>query len=83
MRQLERRFVADVGITPREYRLKLRLARAKWMIEHTDVSVTDIGFECGFGNCSHFSRAFTSHFKTRPSMLRRQARPALEAARGA
>lgn len=74
MRQLERRFVADVGITPREYRLKLRLARAKWMIEHTDVSVTDIGFECGFGNCSHFSRAFTSHFKTRPSSLRRSGR---------
>ncbi len=76
MRQLERRFVADVGITPRQYRLNLRLARAKWMIEHTDVSVTDIGFECGFGNCSHFSRAFTSHFKARPSSLRRLARPA-------
>jgi transcriptional regulator GlxA family with amidase domain len=74
MRQLERRFVADVAITPRHYRLKLRLARAKWMIEHTDASLTDIGFDCGFGNCSHFSRAFTSHFKTRPSTLRRASR---------
>ncbi len=71
MRQLERRFVADVGITPRDYRLKLRLARARWMIENTDVSMTDIGFDCGFGNCSHFSRAFASHFKVRPSSLRR------------
>ena len=75
-RQLERRFIADVGITPREYRLQLRLARARWMIEHTDLSVTDIGLECGFGDCSHFSRAFTGHFKTRPSSLRRAARPA-------
>ena len=73
MRQLERRFVADVGITPRDYRLQLRLARARWMIEHTDLSVTDVGFECGFGDCSHFSRAFTGHFKVRPSSLRRAA----------
>ena len=76
MRQLERRFLVDVGITPRDYRLNLRLARAKWMIEHTDVSVTDVGFERGFGNCSHFSRTFTSHFKTRPSGLRRASRAA-------
>ena len=70
-RQLERRFMTDVSITPRQYRLNLRLARAKWMIEHTNASLTDIGFECGFGNCSHFSRAFTSHFKNTPSSLRR------------
>lgn len=76
MRQIERRFVADVGITPRAYRLQLRLARARWMIEHTDLSVTDVGLECGFGDCSHFSRAFTGHFKVRPSALRRRARPA-------
>ena len=74
MRQLERRFIADVAITPRNYRLKLRLARARWMIEHTDASLTDIGFECGFGNCSHCSRAFTSHFKASPSSLRRTLR---------
>lgn len=78
MRQLERRFLADVGITPRDYRLYLRLARARWMLEHTDLSVTDIGFECGFGDCSHFSRAFTSHFKLRPSGVRRTSRPVQE-----
>lgn len=77
MRQLERRFFADVGITPRAYRLHLRLARAKWMIEHTDIAVTDVGLECGFGDCSHFSHAFTSHFKVSPSGLRRAARAAV------
>lgn len=74
MRQLERRFVADIGITPREYRSRLRLARARWMIEHTDLSVTDVGLECGFCDCSHFSRAFTSYFKVAPSGLRRARR---------
>jgi len=74
IRQLERRFVADIGITPREYRMRLRLARAKWLIEHSDLSVTDISLDCGFGDCSHFSRAFTQHFSTRPSDLRGNAR---------
>jgi transcriptional regulator GlxA family with amidase domain len=70
MRRLERRFMADVGLTPREYRLRLRLARAKWMVEHTNLRLTDIGLDCGFGNCSHFSRAFSRHFKIQPSNLR-------------
>jgi transcriptional regulator GlxA family with amidase domain len=73
IRKLERRFMADVGLTPREYRLRLRMMRAKWMIEHTDFRVTDIGLDCGFGNCSHFSRAFASHFNIQPSNLRHNA----------
>jgi transcriptional regulator GlxA family with amidase domain len=70
-RQLYRRFAADVELSPRQYRLHLRLSRAKWMIEHTDLSLTRVGFECGFGDRAHFSRAFTTHYKTRPSSLRR------------
>jgi len=76
LRQLERRFCADVGITPRAYRLQLRLNRARWMIEQTDLAVTDIGLECGFGDCSHFSRTFTRHFDVTPSNLRRATREA-------
>jgi transcriptional regulator GlxA family with amidase domain len=71
IRQLERRFFADVGMTMREFRSQLRLARAKWMIENTDLSLTHIGLECGFGGCSHFSRAFTARFNVRPSAIRR------------
>jgi len=76
LRQLERRFCADAGITPRAYRMQLRLNRARWMIEQTDLAVTDIGLECGFGDCSHFSRTFTQHFDVTPSSLRRAARQA-------
>lgn len=77
IRQLERRFVADVGMTPRGYRKRLRLACARWMVEHTDRSLTDVGFECGFGDGSHFSRAFGGHFKVLPSSLRRSRRRAM------
>ena len=80
IRQLERRFYADVGMTMREYRSQLRLARARWMIENTDLSLTDIGLECGFGGCSHFSRAFTARFRVRPSAVRRHSQSTRSAA---
>jgi len=80
IRQLERRFFADVGMTMREFRSQLRLARAKWMIENTDLSLTHIGLECGFGGCSHFSRAFTARFHMRPSAARRSSHSARSAA---
>lgn len=73
-RQLQRRFSDDVGMTPREYRLRLRLERAKWLVQNTDLSLTDIGIDCGFGDCSHFSRAFSSRFNTGPSRFRKAAR---------
>lgn len=74
LRQLERRFVADLDVTPSEYRLRLRLARARWMIEQTDRSITQIALDCGFNDCSHFSRSFKSQFDRTPSQLRTLAR---------
>jgi transcriptional regulator GlxA family with amidase domain len=73
IRQLERRFHSDVGMTMRDFRSHLRLTRARWMIENTDLSLTHIGLDCGFGGCSHFSRAFAARFKVRPSAIRRSA----------
>ncbi|MHC3436426.1 GlxA family transcriptional regulator [Delftia lacustris] len=73
-RQLERRFLADVGMTPREYRTRLRLARAAWLLTHTDLSITEIGGDCGFSDSSHFSRLFLSYHNMRPTQKRQEAR---------
>lgn len=73
-RQLERRFRVDVGLTPREFRARLRLTRAAWLLENTNLSVTQVGLDCGFGDCAHFSRTFAQHYGKRPSALRREAR---------
>jgi transcriptional regulator GlxA family with amidase domain len=75
MRQIERRFRDDVGIGPREYRLRLRLARARWLLEHTDRPMTAIALECGFVDASHFARSFRRRCGTRPSQFRRAAQP--------
>ena len=74
VRQLQRRFESDIGISVQEYRLNLQLARAKWLVEHRDRSMTEIALECGFSDSAHFSRTFKNHFHILPSMDRRQVR---------
>lgn len=74
VRQLTRRFVADVGLTPQGYRVRLRLARADWMVRQTDRSMTEIAFECGFSDNAHLSRAFKDSFAVAPTQARRASR---------
>ena len=73
-RQLERRFQADVGLTPREFRHRLRLTRAAWLLSNTTLSVTQVALDCGFGDGAHFSRTFCAHYGQRPLAMRREAR---------
>jgi len=74
VRQLQRRFIADIGIGAREYRQRLQLARAKWLVEHTDRSMTEIALDCGFSDSAHFSRTFKGHYHILPSADRQRAR---------
>lgn len=73
-RQLERRFLADVGLTARDYRSRLRLAKADWMIRQTNRPMTEIALECGFSDSAHLTRSFKNRFAMTPSLARRAAR---------
>lgn len=55
-RQLERRFRSDIGLSPAEYRQKLRLQRARWLLQNTDLEVMEVALECGFQDGAHFAR---------------------------
>ena len=46
------------------------LARAAWLLEHTDLPVTQVALDSGFGDASHFSRAFLARFAQRPTAYR-------------
>lgn len=78
IRQLQRRFERDIGIGVREYRRSLQLARAKWLVEHSDWPMTRIALDCGFSDCAHFSRTFKAHYHMLPTIDRRHARAATE-----
>jgi len=69
-RQLERRFRRDVQLSPAEYRNKLRIERAKWLLQHTDLEILEIGLECGFQNGAHFSRSIRTALGASPTEIR-------------
>lgn len=73
-RQLERRFQDDVGLSPAQYRQRLRLERAQWLLRNSDLDMTAIGLECGFTNSAHFSRTMRQTLGESPSALRQRWR---------
>ena len=73
-RQLERRFQRDVGLSPAGYRQKLRLERARWLLQNTDLGVTEVGLECGFQDSAHFARVVRKSLGVSPRELRATGR---------
>lgn len=69
-RQIERLFYRAVSSSPMRYYLHLRLARAKRLIEQTEMPIVEIAIACGFASASHFSKCFRDAFGTSPSGYR-------------
>ncbi|MEO8859276.1 MAG: GlxA family transcriptional regulator [Burkholderiaceae bacterium] len=72
-RQLQRLFVAELAQSPEHFYVNMRLHMAQDLLAHTGDTVGDIALQCGFGNSSHFARAFKSAFGRRPSDARTAA----------
>jgi AraC family transcriptional regulator len=53
---------------------RLRLTRAAYRMEFTDMSVTDAGMEAGYEAPEAFSRAFKAHYGEAPSRFRELSR---------
>jgi transcriptional regulator GlxA family with amidase domain len=73
-RQLERLFQSVIGVRPVIFYRILRLRYARWLLDHTDRSVTDIALDAGFSDCAHFSRQFKTMNGLSPSDVRNVAR---------
>lgn len=74
VRRLTRGFQAQLAMSPAQTYRQIRLERALWLIEHTIKSMSEIAYECGFADASHFSRVFREVFDTSPSDLRTDLR---------
>ena len=58
--------------SPMEFLSRLRLRRAsRWLIEDTNIQVTDIAFMCGFSSNQYFNYSFKKHFKLTPNEYRK------------
>lgn len=67
----KRDFREAYGESPGKWLVARRLDHAAALLRGREMSVTEIAFECGFEDASHFSRAFRARFGTPPSAFRR------------
>ena len=54
-----RAFKCSTGLSPQEWIREQRILRAKCLIAHTGMTLTQISQECGFCDQSHFSHIFS------------------------
>jgi AraC family transcriptional regulator, exoenzyme S synthesis regulatory protein ExsA len=66
----KREFQRLYGTSPGKWLLERRLMQSVSLLQTTQLSITEIAFECGFEDLSHFSRAFKEKFGQTPSAYR-------------
>ncbi|EAX2401194.1 HTH-type transcriptional activator RhaS [Salmonella enterica] len=76
LRTLHRQLKQHTGLTPQRYLNRLRLIKARHLLRHSDHSVTEIAYRCGFGDSNHFSTLFRREFNWSPRDIR-QGRDAI------
>ena len=74
-RQLERLFRRYLGRSPKRYYMELRLAKARGLLQQTEMSVINVALACGFASPSHFSKCYRAFYKTTPYRERGIADP--------
>ena len=67
-----RLFVETFKETPAKYALRLRLNRARELLESTNSTIVDIANETGFYDQSHFVKSFHRIYKITPTGYRRR-----------
>jgi transcriptional regulator GlxA family with amidase domain len=72
VRQFDRKFREAFGLSPSALFRKIKVQRAEWLLAHTQRSITQIAFDCGFADSSHLSRVFRQTYGAQPRALRRR-----------
>ena len=67
-----RQFKQSTGLAPHQYVTQQRIDRAKRLLKQRDLSIAQVGIECGFPNQSHFSRVFRQVVGFTPSRYRKE-----------
>jgi AraC family transcriptional regulator len=66
-------FSRVLGVTPHQYLVRSRLRRAARMLTDYTRAVTDVAFDCGFGDLSNFVRTFHRAAGVSPRAFRQAA----------
>ncbi len=71
-RHLTRMFRQACGISIGEFRLQLRLERARTLLQHSHLTLEAIAAECGFSDARQLRRLWTKHVGRPPSTSRHE-----------
>jgi transcriptional regulator GlxA family with amidase domain len=72
VRSFSRAFKEATGLTPIQYRQRLRLEVAATLLHSSELSIEAIAARCGFDDARHFRRLWQRYFGTAPSAMRLQ-----------
>lgn len=72
-RHFRRTLEESIGVSPVALAQSRRLGVAKWLLQDTSLSMTDIALAAGYGSIRRFNDAFAKGFGAAPSELRRAA----------
>lgn len=70
-RHLTRLFNRHLGASPTEVAKTARVQRAKRLISDTNLPMTDVALQAGFGSLRRFNAVFSEVYKRSPSEMRR------------
>lgn len=68
--QFRRRFHAATGTTPKEYLSRIRVEKARFLLETTDLPVRVVAAQCGFSSVPHFIQMFEQKTGWSPARYR-------------
>ncbi len=72
VRQLDRLFASEMGVSFAEHYRMIRLERARDLLRQTALPVTEIALACGFASPGHFSTSYGRHYGLAPRLERRK-----------
>ncbi len=78
--QLNRAFQAHSQSAPATIWRAIRLKHGRWRVLNSKRSITEIAFECGFSDCSHFIRWFRKVYGETPQEARARRIPVTDGA---
>ncbi|KEQ53862.1 helix-turn-helix domain-containing protein [Sphingobium chlorophenolicum] len=68
-----RQFKLATGVSPHQFVLRRRVERAKRLLSHSDQSLAQIAYSCGFSHQEHLTHTFRRHVGATPGNYRRSA----------
>lgn len=71
-RYLSTRFIQETGCGINKFIKSVRMERARDLLLHTNMKITDICHQVGYSNVSYFCKSFLEDFGTTPEKFRQQ-----------